>query len=396
MKKTYTLVVAAFLFFNAFATNYPGNGKAGFGGPVGTGSLDVTSTVATYTFKLNKGTNDMNDALVIYIDSKGSGLSTTANFIDSRNELTKAVSGWDGATNRATFNFSATFRPDFALCFQPGVNGGKGILVRLVDGVDFPIKDQPVVTNGTVKNAASYEVTISSSDIDNPPVGIKFMATYISNTGYRSDEAIGDPMTDFVQGWNEYTATVDPLLFNSTLPVVFGDFTGTFVGKNVQLKWNTEVEINSASYDVLKSNNGTSWSVIGTLASRNSSTGAEYTFTDNSVPDAVSYYQIKQVDMDGSAAYSAVIIMRKDGISGITLLGNPARGAINLNISNAASATYRFDLYSIDGRKVASQVYNHGGGSGKVSLTVPGNTKGACMLRITSGNATQTIKVIVD
>ena len=111
---------------------------------------------------------------------------------------------------------------------------------------------------------------------------------------------------------------------------------------------------------------------------------------------SVSYYQIKQTDLDGSNSYSAVIIMRKDGISGITLLGNPARGTINLNISNTTPATYRFELYSIDGRKVASQVYNHSGGSGKISIAVPGNNKGTFMLRISNGNETQTMKLIAE
>ena len=150
------------------------------------------------------------------------------------------------------------------------------------------------------------------------------MAAYISNTGYRSDEAIGEPMTDFASGWNPYTSTASPLIFDATLPVVFGDFSGAFAGKNVQLTWETKSEINTKEYEVLKSNNGSSWASIGTLPSKNSSTGAAYSFTDNSVPDAVSYYQIKLTDLDGSNSYSPVIIMRKDGISGITLLGNPA------------------------------------------------------------------------
>ena len=394
MKKTYTLLAASFFFFSAFATNYPGNGKTGFGGTVGNGSLDVSSTVATFTFKLNRGTADMNDVLVIYLDTKGGGITSTSVLTDGTGELQRAISGFDGGTNRSVFNFnSPSFQPDFALAFKPTV--GKALLVRFEADGSLKTKDQPVFTNVGNASAADYEITIQSSDVSSP-LGLKFMAAYISNTGYRSDEAIGEPMTDFASGWNPYTSTASPLIFDATLPVVFGDFSGAFAGKNVQLTWETKSEINTKEYEVLKSNNGSSWASIGTLPSKNSSTGAAYSFTDNSVPDAVSYYQIKLTDLDGSNSYSPVIIMRKDGISGITLLGNPARATINLNISNTATATYRFELYSIDGRKVASQVYNHGGGSGKVSIAVPGNNKGAFMLRISNGNENQTMKVIVE
>ena len=63
------------------------------------------------------------------------------------------------------------------------------------------------------------------------------MATYISGTGYRSDEAIGDPMTDFASGWNPYTSSTKPLVYNETLPVVFGNFTDL-----LQVKCTAELE----------------------------------------------------------------------------------------------------------------------------------------------------------
>ena len=159
MKKTYTLLAASFFFFSAFATNYPGNGKTGFGGTVGNGSLDVSSTVATFTFKLNRGTADMNDVLVIYLDTKGGGITSTS-------VLT------DGGTNRSVFNFnSPSFQPDFALAFKPTV--GKALLVRFEADGSLKTKDQPVFTNVGNASAADYEITIQSSDVSSP-LGLKF------------------------------------------------------------------------------------------------------------------------------------------------------------------------------------------------------------------------------
>ena len=124
--------------------------------------------------------------------------------------------------------------------------------------------------------------------------------------------------------------------------------------------------------------------------------GAHYSYLDNNVSDATTYYQIKLTDNDGAVSYSPVIIMRKDGISGITLLGNPARSVINLNINNNTAGKYNIELYSVDGRKVASQVYNHPGGSGKVSIAVPGAVKGTCIVRISNGTTNESLKVVVE
>lgn len=403
MKKTYTLILAALVSLSSFADplTFFGNSKSGFGGPVGLGNI-VMSNDATYlNITFNKGgANAMNDALVIYVMSSGSGVKTTANLADPTDDLTKAISGYDGGTNRAVFNFESTFRPAYAISFKPG-NGVKGtaLVARLAENSVFLVKSRPSFTNTDNNNAPSYEIQVKLKDIGidlGQSVAFRFMATYISTTGYRSDEAVGDPMTDFAQGWIPYTSSTPPLVYNETLPVVFGNITGSFAGKNVQLNWNTTTEINTKQFDVQKSGDGAAWKSIGTIATQNSSTGAHYSYLDNNVSDATTYYQIKLTDNDGAVSYSPVIIMRKDGISGITVLGNPAKAVVNLNINNNTAGKYNIELYSVDGRKVASQVYNHPGGSGKVSIAVPGAVKGTCIVRISNGTANQSIKVVVE
>ena len=54
-----------------------GNGNTGFGGPIGKGSLAVKDDGTTVTFELTRGTTgSLNDAFVIYIDSKEGGFSS--------------------------------------------------------------------------------------------------------------------------------------------------------------------------------------------------------------------------------------------------------------------------------------------------------------------------------
>src|SRR4029077_4699722 len=118
----------------AMATNYPGNGDTGFGGAVGTGSLDVSDDGSNSTFTLNRGAGTFNDALVIYIDSAAGGFADTSGFSDHADGGRSAVSGFDG-TNRSLMTFAGGFAPESAIVIENGfaslftlANGGNNSL----------------------------------------------------------------------------------------------------------------------------------------------------------------------------------------------------------------------------------------------------------------------------
>ena len=404
MKKIYTLILVIALSSPTFATNYPGNGNAGFGGSVGTGSLDVTSDGTNISFKLTRGSGDMDNVLVIYIDSKDGGFASTSGFTDAGDGLRKAISGYtqydnNGGSGRAALNFNSDFAPEYAIAFQPYKNGftGASLLVELSNTAHTFISN-PDFTNNNTTTAADYTVTIAASEIGlSSSVNLKFMATLVSATGYRSDEAIGDPMTGFAQGWNDYTSTASPLVFDNALPVLFGAFNGTLKGQSANLTWNTKTEINCKQFEIQKSNSGTTWQTVATVGAKNNAAGSQYSITDNSVTATKSYYRIKLVNLDGSCAYSSIIILRKNaGSAIIDLLGNPVKDVINLNISNETASVYQLELLTIDGRKILSQRYSHPGGSGRVSIKVPGSVKGNCILKVSNGTDQQSLKIIIN
>lgn len=102
MKKNYFLTILSLLFCFAIQAQvtYSGNGNSGFGDVFGqTGSLEINDDNTTISFELNRGAGTFNDTMVIYIDSKSGGFSSTSNFTDTGDQLRQAVSGFDG-TNR--------------------------------------------------------------------------------------------------------------------------------------------------------------------------------------------------------------------------------------------------------------------------------------------------------
>lgn len=395
MKKIYLLFLSFTCMYFANATNYPGNGKAGFGGTVGKGSLDVTVSGTDFTFTLNRGTGDMNDVLVIYIDGQSGGSISTANFTDQSSNLTTAISGYGGTGKRSTFNFASGFTPEYAIAFQPGKSlPGSATVVYLRDNENHTVSYTPVLSNNNTTTAATYSVTVPSIWIGLVS-SFKFMATYISNTGYRADEAIGDPMTGFTQGWNTYTSTTAPLEFTGTLPVSFGALTAAHENKVTSISWNTETEINVSHFNVQKSNNGSDWKTIGTVDAKNISTGAKYHFVDNSSSLTLSYYRLQLVNLDGSSDYSSVVILRGSVIKQIDLLSNPARGTVNININSSEATTYRLELFSADGKLLASKLYQHSGsGAERAYINIPGAASGSMFLKISSATEKQTFHVM--
>ncbi|HRI19929.1 MAG TPA: hypothetical protein PLA68_03205 [Panacibacter sp.] len=400
MKKIYTLLLAAFLCVSAFANSYIGNGKTGFGGAVGTGSLDVSTDLTNIIFTFNRGVGEFNDILVIYIDSRPfGGFPSTKNFTDAQYELQRAISGYDGGVQRSVFNFNSDFKPEYALAFGAKRDAfpGGAVLDSMAKSLPFKFISQPAMSDSISNVATSYTVSILASDIGlnfNPV--FHFMATYISSTGYRSDEAIGDPMTGFVQGYTDYTSTTSPLLFDKALPVVLGNFNGALNGQSANLAWTTKTEINCKQFELQKSNNASTWQTVGTISAKNISTGTQYSFIDKNVTDNKTYYRLKLISLDGTYTYSSIIILRKGVFTAIDLLGNPVRDIINLSITNADAASYKLELFTVDGRKVASQNYIHSGGTGTTSMRVPGSVKGNCLLTVTNGTSKETLKIFID
>jgi len=87
----------------------------------------------------------------------------------------------------------------------------------------------------------------------------------------------------------------------NVLPVTVSSFTAQLQGsETVQLKWSTAVEINNDHFTIERSTDGASFSSIGTVPGKvSSSLQTDYIFTDNSPEAGSNYYRLSQTDIDG-------------------------------------------------------------------------------------------------
>ncbi len=166
---------------------FNGNGGTSFGGTLGGGDLNLAVTSSTVEGTLNKGAGDLNDFVVIYIDSVAGGQTGTGSFTDSQDDHRKAISGFDGGS-RSVVNFASGFEADYAIAINSGFAG----LWALDNVSNFTFVDAVDLSPTGTNTATDY-----SFDFDFAEIGITsldsfdFVATYLSNTAFRSNEAIG-------------------------------------------------------------------------------------------------------------------------------------------------------------------------------------------------------------
>ena len=208
-----SLCVSAVLsvFCAVNAATYSGNGNTSFGGTIGQGTLLLTDDGTTISGTITKGTGgNFNDVLVLYIDSVAGGFSDTSGFADSGDGLRKAISGFDGGSNRSLLSFSPGFLPDYAIALGPSSDSFGG-LWQLANGaansLNFVSSANLVPTGTGLSPTYTFSFNVSQIGLlPNSGASFNILGTYISNTGFRSGEAIAGDVTG-TPGWNPFTQT---------------------------------------------------------------------------------------------------------------------------------------------------------------------------------------------
>lgn len=105
------------------------------------------------------------------------------------------------------------------------------------------------------------------------------------------------------------------------------------------LEWKTSQEINTAHFDVERSNDAVTFSKIGRAdAAGNSSVTVAYSFTDNNPMAGNNYYRLKQYDLDGRFTYTPARLIRFDDINQATVkyYPNPTSGMLTIEIADVS------------------------------------------------------------
>lgn len=101
------------------------------------------------------------------------------------------------------------------------------------------------------------------------------------------------------------------------------------------VEWKTSQEINSASFDVERSNDAVRFTKIGDVpAAGNSTLPISYNFTDNNPAKGMNYYRLKQIDADGKFVYTPARLVVFDELDPATVryYPNPTNGLLYIEL----------------------------------------------------------------
>jgi hypothetical protein len=185
--------------------------------------------------------------------------------------------------------------------------------------------------------------------------------------------------------------TLDPT--TSPLPIELLSFSGNCDGNATTLKWSTATETNNDFFSVEKSIDGIGYSVIGSIdGAGNSLQTLNYSFNDDNPKEGISYYRLKQTDLDGKYKYSDVISVSCNQIrpENIIVYPNPASNNVTIELPGNDQT---FPLEIINAR---GQIIYSGTITNKINLPTNELISGIYFIKITTEYDVLTDKIIIE
>jgi len=97
------------------------------------------------------------------------------------------------------------------------------------------------------------------------------------------------------------------------VPVELTSFTAAVSEEGILLNWNTATEINNQGFEIERISAGQSWTKIGYVPGFGTTTEPKsYSFIDENVLTGTYSYRLKQIDYDGTFAYSDEVVVEVD------------------------------------------------------------------------------------
>lgn len=163
------------------------------------------------------------------------------------------------------------------------------------------------------------------------------------------------------------------------LPVELSEFNVELKEKYVELTWSTSSEINNNYFIVERSSNGDSWNALQRIEGEgNSNQETTYGYIDEIPLLDVSYYRLKQVDIDGSYSYSEIKAISNKGRK-TEVFPNPFENEVAL-VGKFAGHEEIF-IYNILGQNISNLVEKTIQSENKIVLEFSNMQNGVYLIR---------------
>lgn len=263
----------------------------------------------------------------------------------------------------------------------------------------------PYIMNDTLLFIAYYHDGLQLYNIKNKtaPVNIGYYDTHTTHTDYIGFKGC-IAAYPYLPSKNILALDAQNGLFilSSTavnFPVELSSFSAQPFSGRVALNWSTESESNNRGFRIERSSDGAAFEQIGNVEGHGTYTGhLDYTFDDNSPLDGVSYYRLRQEDLDGTFSYSDIKTVNFTG-SFYTVSVSPTlltEGApITINFFNEEARDIQLSLYDIAGHQLRTITQGMGKGNQALTVDTQGISAGVYLLDMVAGTHAERWKVQV-
>lgn len=301
-----------------------------------------------------------------------------------------------GATDINNFNISYNVEK-----YRNGMspNGAFIMLYYSTDGVSF------------IPAPAAFTTTFSSnadnSGTSTAPMETKSVTNQVLNVSVPAGQ-------NLYLAWNYSTPTgsftandaialgIDNITIKANfaiMPIGLANFKAAQRTNAIEVSWNALSESNMLRHEIERSTNGSSFTVIGTVAAQNSSVAYKYNFLDATPVKGNNYYRLRSVSLSGEVTYSNILRLNMGvGRTDMIVISNPIRsGLVNLQLSNMQKGKYAISIFNNAGQKVYTQLMDLMDGSSTEAINLPSNVaKGTYFVQLTNGSERFTKQILVQ
>lgn len=249
------------------------------------------------------------------------------------------------------------------------------------------------ITGKITVGADEYVITYPIDPATIFPPGVPI---YVGFTSGANSQANNEHRASF--GAAGSAGTCSSIVF----PVEFVSFDASILDDNsIKLDWTTASEVNNDYFQVMRSVDGNMWEIIGQVDGvGNSDELNSYEAYDFVPVEGIVYYQLKQVDFNGTYAFSEVLEVEIgfDEALHVNPFPNPIQDQLNLVISSQLiNVPMRLQVFDGTGKVIkeeflpASEAFSR-----QVALDMSDAAPGLYLVKVNNGKRSTTQPVIVS
>ncbi len=188
----------------------------------------------------------------------------------------------------------------------------------------------------------------------------------------------------------------------NVVPVELTSFNAVANNGQVDLSWATASETNNRGFEVERSSDNVNFTSVAFIDGKGTTTNtSNYSYTDKVNAAGALYYRLKQVDFDGTFAYSNTVEVNNSVVTDFNLFQNypnPFNPSTSIRFSVAETGLATLKVFNVTGEVVA-ELFNSNVEKGTVQIVnfdASNLTSGVYFARLTQGNNVKNIKLILN